>query len=121
MKSAVKVGLLVALPIEFLNFFFAGFPLDTGFDPSATWVDYVIGYLWLLPHYPGVLLIVLIDGTSFEKQLVARFNWTGLTVFYDVAMFVIGYLDTAFLVLAGVLIFRWWVRRLDKKLLEGQS
>lgn len=110
MKFA-KIALAVAIPIEIANFFLAGFPLDTGFEPADPWYDKVIGYQWLVLHFPGVMLVGWLDRTGLGKWLVARIKWMSLETLYHLVLFVSGYFDTILLVLAGLLAFRWWVRR----------
>lgn len=110
MKVA-KIALVVAIPIEIANFFLAGFPLDIGFEPADPWYDKVIGYQWLVLHFPGVMLVRWLDGTGLRKWFGSRIPWMSLETLYHSVLFVSGYLDTIFLVLAGLLAFRWWARR----------
>jgi uncharacterized membrane protein YedE/YeeE len=109
--NAAKIAFVVAIPIEIANFLLAGFPLDTGFEPADPWYDKVIAYQWLVLHFPGVMLVRLLDGTGLGKQLVARIKWMSPETLYGSVLFVSGYLDTILLVLVGMLAFRWWVRR----------
>jgi len=116
-----KIALVVAIPIEVANFLLAGFPLDTGFEPADPLYDKVIGYQWLVLHFPGVMLVAWLDGTGFGKWLVARIKWMSLTNLYNLVLFVSGYLDTILLTLGCMLAFRWWVRRHEGRHPENQN
>ena len=119
--KAAKIAFVVAIPIEIANFFMAGFPLDTGFEPADPWHDKVIGYQWLFLHFPGVAMVAWLDDTGFGKWLVARIKWMSLGTLYESIFFLCGYIDTVLLTLAVILAFRWWVRRLEGRHREGQN
>jgi hypothetical protein len=116
-----KTAPVAAIPIEIANFFLAGFPLDTGFEPADPWYAKVIGYQWLVLHFPGVMLVGWVNGTRLGRQLVARIKWISPETLYDLVLFVSGYLDTTLIVLAGLLAFRWWARRLEERHPENQN
>jgi hypothetical protein len=72
MKVA-QIALVVAIPIEIANFFLAGFPLDTGFEPVDPWYAKVIGYQWLVLHFSGRAVGWLAGWHGFGK-MVGRSN-----------------------------------------------
>jgi hypothetical protein len=120
MKTA-KIAFVVAIPIEIANFFMASFPLDTGFAPADPWYDKVIGYQWLVLHFPGVALVGWLDDPGFGKWLVARIKWMRLGTLYESIFFLWGYIDTVLLALAVILAFRCWVCRLERRHPESQN
>jgi hypothetical protein len=119
--KVVKTAFVVAIPVEIANLFMAMAPLDTGFAPGDPWSDKVLGYEWLVMHYPGVILAAWLDDTGFEKWLVARINWMSSATLDESIFFLCGYIDTALLILAVILALRWWVRRPEGRHPEAQN
>jgi len=94
-RSPLLIALIVALPLEIANFSLAGFPIDTGLEPDTSWYEKVIAYQNLYLHIPGWLLISRMQDSQIQK--------VGNPI-----LFVSGYLDTAILIFASLLLFRWW-------------
>ena len=67
------------------------------------------------------MLVGWLDRTGLGKWLVARIKWMSLETLYHLVLFVGGYLDTTLIVLAGLLAFRWWARRLEGRHPENQN
>jgi len=94
-RSPLLIALIVALPVEIANFSLAGFPIDTGLEPNTSWYEKLIAYQNLYMHAPGWLLISRMQDSQLQK--------VGNPI-----LFVSGYLDTAILIFASLLLFRWW-------------
>jgi hypothetical protein len=62
MKKTAGLALLLALPIELVNFYVIGFPLDIGYPDDAPWYIKLLGLEWVLLHYIGLFLM-----DPFEK------------------------------------------------------
>jgi hypothetical protein len=96
MKSPIKISLLAALPIEVVVFFLFAFPIDVGLPDNAPWYRSAMALIWFFIHYPAFRLALF-----------------GQSVFP--VWFLIGYLDTVLLLIAGIHAFRG-LRHLTGKL-----
>ena len=92
MKRALKIALLIAIPIETLNLWLVlHFPIDVGLPPGTSrWTEYTFAQALLL-HYPGLFLLGWVDVHHLSRAIL----YSGLAVS--------GYVDTVLLVLAIVL------------------
>lgn len=84
----IVISLLLALPLEGVNFLFGGLALDPGNIHELPWYKQVIGFEWGVLHAPGILaadwisragvaghdgLVVLIAGYLVTAVLIAVF------------------------------------------------
>jgi len=99
MKSSIKTALLAALLIEAVIFFFGAFPIDVGLPDNAPWYRSAMALLWFFIHYPAFRLSDTPVGQSF----------------FPVGWLLIGYADTALLLVAGIYLFRGF-RHLSRNL-----
>jgi len=99
--TPLKTALLVALPIEILNFTLVHVPLDVGYSAGTSWYIELMASQWAYVHFPGLLFVAWTANT-----------WLVLLGF--VAIPVSGYIDTALLIFGSILGFRW-LRRLAQK------
>jgi hypothetical protein len=92
MRRALKIALLIAVPIETLNLWLVlHFPIDVGLPPGTShWTEYTFAQALLL-HYPGLFLMGWVDVHHLSRVIL----YSGLVVS--------GYVDTALVVLAMVL------------------
>jgi hypothetical protein len=88
-------ALVAAIMIEALNLKFVVVPIDVGLPDDAPLYAKLLAAQWVYLHYLGLLLTSPFSSSAIFKRL-----------FYPV-LFVSGYLETALLLIAGVLIFRW--------------
>jgi hypothetical protein len=93
MKRSVVTALIVALPVELVNFFVFPFPIDVGLPDNAGWFEKFIGLQWVILHWPGLWLTSRLD--PYEH----------LHLLFPVLL-LSGYLDTALLFIAGIYTFR---------------
>ena len=94
-KRAALVAMGTALPIELVNFFVCMPPLDVGIADDAPWYTKLLGYEWVVLHWPGIRLGNGID--AYYKAYA-----------FDVCLwFFSGWLETAVLIIALVLGVRW--------------
>ena len=104
-KHAIRVGLVVAVPVELVNFFVFMPPLDVGIADDASWFTKLLFYQWVVFHYPAVQLTSMLD--PFGKA-------------YPTAVWMLGgYLETALLIFACVLGRYWWRKSVDRHNQEG--
>jgi hypothetical protein len=101
-KTMIGIALIVAIPVELVNFFFFAFPIDVGLAPDAPWYSQLLGAEWVLLHLAGLRLTGWLDPYGASPRL-DYFAW-----------FLSGYAGTALLLIAGILTFRW-IRRLAGK------
>lgn len=94
-KSPIRTTLLLAVPIEIVNFVltFSIYPPDVGFAPGVRWYTKAVGFQGLFLHWPGLWLGQWVDNTRFEW--LEGFLWAA-----------VGYIDTVILIVAGILVFR---------------
>ncbi len=94
-KSPIRAALLLAVPIEIVNFLltFRIYPPDVGFAPDARWYTKAVGFQGLSLHWPGLWLGQWVYNTRFEW--LVPFLWA-----------VSGYIDTVVVIIAGIFIFR---------------
>lgn len=104
MKSPVKIALLAASVIEAVNFFLLAPPIDVGYPPGTPWYINLIGLQWVILHWPSGLFLNRFERVFGCQQfnIVMGCRWVDIFVF-----FVIGYLDTALLLIAIILGLRW--------------
>jgi hypothetical protein len=92
----------VAIPLELVNFFIFPFPIDVGLSDNASWFRQVMGFQWVILHWPGLRLL----------QWLGRIGQMRLGT---VALIASGYADTALLLIAAFLAFRG-IRRLAQRM-----
>jgi hypothetical protein len=106
MKSHIRLALifalLVAIPVDALNFWVFPYPIDVGLPDDATLLEKLIGAQWVILHWPGLYLSDWFDSTSSP-------TWRT-----DFVLFVSGYFDTVLLIIAFFGVF-WWLRHLVLK------
>ena len=91
--SKLKLALLVALPVEAVNFWVIGYP--AGAHPISRLSQYpAVALQWYLLHLPG---IIAIDRSVYLREHAALDS---------VVLFLAGYIDTVILFVA----IRWLVR-----------
>ncbi len=103
MRSALKVALLAALPIEIVNFWVVGYPAGANGLTSAS-QSAAVALQWYLLHLPGVIAC---DRIAFlrENSFACSFM-----------LFVTGYVDTVLLLVAII-----WSVRLARRTLRKLS
>jgi hypothetical protein len=97
MKRPILFALLLAIPVEVVNFFFLAFPIDVGLPEDASWLEKLAGSQWVILHLPGLRLLDWFD----------RMGLSRLGIF---AVFASGYLDTVLVLIVGIFAFRWFRR-----------
>jgi hypothetical protein len=102
LKKRIFIALAVAVPLELVNFFFFAFPIDVGLPDDAPWYAQALGAEWVLLHLPGLRLTSWLDPYPSSQKFV-----------FAVWM-LSGYVDTALVMIAGILVFAW-VQRLRAK------
>jgi hypothetical protein len=97
MRSRLAIALLAALAIEAANLRFLAPPIDVGYPPGTPWYVSLIGFQWVILHYPG-----LISLDWFERAVGCHQNNVvmGCSRTDMVVLFASGYLDTALLFVA---------------------
>lgn len=104
-KSPIRIALLVAIPIESVNFWFNQYPIDVGLPAGARWYTKALDTSWLLLHLPGLWFVVRVD------------SWLGVTRFgrlLEISLVAAsGYVDTAVALVIGCMLFRL-LRRLGR-------
>lgn len=97
-RLPIRVALLVAIPIEAVNFWFNRYPIDVGLPADARWYTKVLDGSWLFLHLPGLWFVIRVD------------SWLGTTRFGRLLELSLvaasGYVDTAIVILIGVMVFR---------------
>ena len=93
-RSPIKLALVVALLIEWLNLRFFAFPIDVGLPANIPWYTRLLADQWLLLHLPGVVSLSLLD----------RFGWQRFDYF---VLFLSGYVETVLLLIAGLVFYQW--------------
>lgn len=106
MNPAIKLALIIAIPVEIVNLPFA-FWFDPGFPDNAGRVLFLTVCESEFLHWPGLLLIDWFDRMH-------------LNALGDAVLGVIGYLDTALLFFAIILCFQW-LRRFAGKLSTSRN
>ena len=106
-KIAVLVALGVAFPVELVNFVVFMPPLDVGIPDDAPWYAKLLGLQWALLHYPGLRLTSLLD-PFYKAYPLDVLTW-----------FLSGYIETALIIIACILVFHWFRRWMDRRLEEA--
>ena len=96
MTRSIKIALLAALPVEFVNFFVLLPPIKGYTEGHPTSLEQLRDIEWTILHWPGSLLL----------PWALDVPHIGL-LFGFLVMFLSGYLDTALLIIAGIYGFRW--------------
>jgi hypothetical protein len=99
----ILIGLLAALPTEAVNFWLLPPPIDVGFPPGTPWYINLIGFQWVVLHFPGLLLLDRLERVVGCQQLNIVMGCRRVDVF---VLFVSGYVVTALLLIAVILGFR---------------
>jgi hypothetical protein len=97
LKKRIILALVVAIPLELVNFFFLAFPIDVGLPDDAPWYAQALGAEWVLLHLPGLRLTSWLDPYPSSPNIEA------------IVWMLSGYIDTALVLIAGILIY-WAVR-----------
>jgi EamA domain-containing membrane protein RarD len=92
LRRPIMLALVAAFVIEALNLKFVSFPIDVGFPDDAPLYAKLLAGQWVCLHYLGFVILRPFDGAAFQR------------LFYPV-LFVSGYVETALLLIVGVLIF----------------
>ncbi len=106
MKSPIRLALIAALLIEALNLRFVVVPIDVGLPEDATLWERILADQWVYLHYAGLLMITSMDRLSLQRYA------------YPI-LYVTGYLETALLLVFGILIFRLWRHLLRRHVKES--
>src|ERR1700678_1054732 len=93
LKKRIILALVVAIPLELVNFFFLAFPIDVGLPDDAPWYAQALGAEWVLLHLPGLRLTSWLDPYPSSPKIEI------------VVWMLSGYIDTALVLLAFILIF----------------
>jgi hypothetical protein len=93
-KSPIKAVLLGAMLIEALNLKLFAFPMDVGLAANLPWYTRLLADQWLLLHLSGVVSLGLLKRLGLQR--LAPF-----------VLFVSGYVETASLLVAGVVFCQW--------------
>jgi hypothetical protein len=102
LKKSILIALVIAIPVELVNFFFFAFPIDVGLSDDAPWYAQALGAEWVLLHLPGLWLARWFDPYASSAAL-------------RVILLLSGYVDTSLLFIAGILIFCLVRRRAQRR------
>ena len=101
-SSKLRLSLVLALPLEIINFWVIGYPADTHSISRAS-QNAAVALQWYLLHIPGIIL--------GDRVLYVRQHYPVLSG----VLFLSGFIDTA-IILLGLLWFYGLVRRTLRKL-----
>jgi hypothetical protein len=101
--SRLNLSLLLALPLEVINFWVIGYPADTHSISRAAQIP-AVALQWYALHLPGII--------AGDRSIYLREHHP----FHAVVLFIAGFIDTALLLLA---IF--WVAQLARRALRKLS
>jgi hypothetical protein len=87
MRLRILIALLVAIPIEALNFWVFMPPLDVDTTPGPHWYNTAIAFEWIILHLPALRVSGWLEDMGLRGNLL-------------VTLFAGGYLTTALLILA---------------------
>jgi hypothetical protein len=97
-KWSLVIGLLVALEIEFTNYFLLPYPTAVNLPDGAGTLKKLLSAEWIGLHYLGLRIIGWIGSPS-------------LTGFEPAILFFSGLLETAILIVGPILLVQWLIRR----------
>jgi hypothetical protein len=94
MKRSIFIALVLAVPVELLNFFVFPYPIDVGLPDNASRLQQFVGAQWLLLHWPGLRLLDWLGDVAGNRVAI-------------LGLFIGGYIDTAVLIFAAALLAMW--------------
>jgi hypothetical protein len=117
LKWPIGAALLAALAVETINFWVLAPPIDVGYPPGTPWYINLIGFQWVILHLPGLRSLDWLERVfgCQQRNIVMGCRRVDILV-----LFVSGYLDTALLLIAVVLGFRW-IPLLARRYAAGQN
>jgi hypothetical protein len=96
LKSSVKLALIAALLVEYVNLILFPFPIDVGLPENANWLEKAWEAEWVCLHAPGLFTVNWLDRVGLPDGFVIVHG---------------GYLSTAILVFALAVSIQWINRR----------
>ena len=95
MRSAIRLALLLAIPLELANLYLATPPLDVGLDPNAGLAERLLAFQWVALHLASLPLLWRMDRAVFSGGAM------------ETVLFAGGYFETALLIFSVTLGLRW--------------